>query len=109
LLIIYITTYISYSYIDYKGGCIPHFLIVTTVTVTQASYSLFYQAFQSLANLTVHLEGVVVNTKVLANLRHRLEVRPQRAVVPAGNGDVLAVEDARVLELFRACMSSNAV
>ena len=32
--ILYITIYILISYKDYKGGCTPRFLIVTTVTVT---------------------------------------------------------------------------
>ena len=32
--IIYINTYISISYILYRGGIVTHFLIVTTVTVT---------------------------------------------------------------------------
>ena len=37
--IIYITIYISISYKYYKGYCTPHFLIVTTVTVTEPVFT----------------------------------------------------------------------
>ena len=72
-------------------------LIVTTVTVTRGrDYLFLYQAHKRLAKFAVHLEDVVVNAKGCTNLRHRLEVRSQRAVFLAGDRDVLAVEKSRI-------------
>ena len=70
-----------------------HFKTVTTVTVTDAAfftfllfyrYSLFlYQAYECLTEFAIHLEGIVVHTQVRAQLRHRLEVQSEAAVVAA--------------------------
>ena len=65
-------------------------------SVTPDRFYLFsYKAFQCLADLACHLEGIAIDGEVLVHL-HGAEVRAQRAVVLAGDGDVLAAEEAGV-------------
>jgi hypothetical protein len=63
-LIIYITIYISDIYKDIKRGCTPHFLIVTTVTVT---LGVFYLFTFPLPGQSIILHGAAMEGAVLAD------------------------------------------
>ena len=94
-LYIYITIYILDIYKDYKGSIYRIFLIVTTVTVTLGRLLTLYKALECLTQFVAHSDGIAVNREVMAHL-YRAEVQAQRTIVTAGDGDVLACEDARV-------------
>ena len=102
-LILYITIYILVSYKDYKRGVCPsnfnwnnwNWNRLAVITL------LFYKALQSLAQFTVHLEGVVVNTQFSAKLWHLFQVRAIRAIILTSDCDVLSVEHMGIALLVR--------
>jgi len=57
--------------------------------------ALLYQALQRLANLVAHSEGIAIDGEVGICL-HFLEKEVEGAVCPAGERDVLAIEEARI-------------
>ena len=62
--------------------------------------SFLYQATECQAKFVVNSEGIAFKVEAFA-CRHRAEVRAVRAVVPAGDGDVLAYIDVRVALAIR--------
>ena len=54
-----------------------------------------YQALQSPEQFVAYADGILGRAEAVAHL-YRQEVRAERAVVAAGNRDVLAAEDARI-------------
>ena len=79
-----------------KETCTSHFLIVRTVNCKKRLFLLIlYKAIQSFLKFAGHLEGIVVDVEPSLH-PEGTEVRRQRAVVPAGDGDVLALEHIRV-------------
>ena len=58
-------------------------------------YILLYQATECHTKFVIHAEGKSLDAEILVNLQ-RAEVRAQRSVFPAGQGDVAAAEHARV-------------
>jgi len=94
--IIYIYNYILISYIVFRGIFVCHFLIGRTgIGRFVVDNSLLYQAFESPQKFAIHTKGVVLDAETRPQ-PHGFEIRPQRAVAPARNRDVLAIEDTRV-------------
>ena len=58
-------------------------------------FLLLYQAIECHAKFVIDSECKSLQVEVLAD-PHRFEVRSERAVVPASDGDVLAREHARI-------------
>ena len=103
-LYLYITIYISISYIVYIRVSVPHFLIGTIGTGTlRPSFTFYfftflpflYKVFEYVAQLIGHLEGIAVDAEILVGLQG-LEVQAQHAVFPTGNRDQLTIVDAGI-------------
>ena len=58
-------------------------------------FLFLYQALQRQANLVAHSEGITVDGEVFI-CPQLLEIEADGAVCPAGERDVLAIEEARI-------------
>ena len=104
-IIIYITIYISTSYILYKRLLYLQFINWNwnnwnsrSNWNTQVFFTFLpflYQVFECPHQFVEHTECVTVDAEVPANL-HRTEVRTERTVVPTGDRDVLTREHVRI-------------
>ena len=107
--LLYITIYISISYVIYKENLHAHLSnwnwnnwnrLSRLLTFDYSLFTILYQALERPEQFVGYTAGILRDAEILVDL-HGLEVRAVGAVVVARDRDVLSVVDLRIVLLGR--------